>query len=453
MKKRLFGTDGVRGIANADPMTPETAMALGKAVSVVFRGKGKGRTRILIGKDTRLSGYMFETAIAAGICSMGADVMLVGPLPTPGIANLTVGMRAQAGIVISASHNPFDDNGIKFFGSDGFKLPDETEEWIERMVEDQTLLPKPAMGKEIGRAFRVEDAVGRYCVWLKSQFPKELSLSGLRIAVDCANGACYKVAPMVLEELGAEVITMADEPDGTNINDNCGAVYPQGLARLVNDKRCDVGLALDGDGDRAILVDENGDIVDGDAILAICAESMVERGQLLGGGVVGTVMSNFGLEKALKRMGLDLIRTDVGDRHVVAAMLDKGYNLGGEQSGHVVFLDNTTTGDGILTCLKVLEVMLRKNRRLSEIATIFERYPQVIISQKVKEKPPIEALSQVREMVAYVEKVLGNEGRANVRYSGTSPMIRVMVEGPDENVVRSLAEQIMHAIGEEGILA
>jgi phosphoglucosamine mutase len=450
--RKLFGTDGVRGVANVPPMTPETALALGRAAAVMFPA-GRGRTRILIGKDTRLSGYMFETAMAAGIVSMGGDVLLSGPIPTPGIAYLTVGMRADAGVVISASHNPFEDNGIKFFGGDGFKLPDEVEARIERLLEDPSGLPEPATGRDFGRAHRIDDAVGRYCVHLKSQFPRNLSLDGLRIAIDCANGAGYKVGPMVLHELGADVVELGVDPDGTNINENCGAMHPEALARKVVELRCDMGLALDGDGDRAILCDEHGDVVDGDAILAICARHMSETGTLKGGGVVGTVMSNFGLEVALRRMNLQLLRTDVGDRYVVEQMQKGGFNLGGEQSGHLLFLDHSTTGDGILSALRILEVMLSGNRRLSDLAAPFERFPQVVASGKVREKPPLEALAGVQAAIRDAESTLGDKGRVNVRYSGTSALIRVMVEGADEGQVRRLAKQILDAAGEDGILA
>lgn len=451
IKRKLFGTDGVRGVANVAPMTPEMALALGRAAAVMFPA-GRGRTRILIGKDTRLSGYMFETAMAAGIVSMGGDVLLSGPIPTPGIAYLTVGMRADAGVVISASHNPFEDNGIKFFGGDGFKLPDEVEARIERLLEDPSGLPDPATGREFGRAHRIDDAVGRYCVHLKSQFPKTMSLDGLRIAVDCANGAGYKVGPMVLHELGADVVELSVLPDGTNINENCGAMHPEALSRKVVELRCDLGLALDGDGDRAILCDEHGEVVDGDAVLAICAQHMADKGLLRGGGVVGTVMSNFGLEVALRRQGLKLVRTDVGDRYVVEEMQKNGYNLGGEQSGHLLFLDHSTTGDGILSCLRILEVMLSSGKRLSALAQPYERFPQVVVSGKVREKPPLEALGRVQAAIRDAEAAVGDKGRVNVRYSGTSALLRVMVEGEDEGHVRRLAQQILDAAGEEGIL-
>ncbi len=452
VNRKLFGTDGVRGVANVPPMTPEVALALGRAAAMMFPG-GRGHTRIVIGKDTRLSGYMFETAMAAGIVSMGAEVHLCGPIPTPGIAYLTVGMRADAGVVISASHNPFEDNGIKFFGRDGFKLPDEVEARIERLVEDPSGLPGPATGRDFGRAHRIDDAIGRYCVYLKSQFPKNLGLDGLRIAVDCANGAAYKVAPMVLRELGADVVEMGVDPDGTNINENCGAMHPEVLARKVVELRCDLGLALDGDGDRAILCDEHGEVVDGDAVLAICAGHMAAKGALKGGGVVGTVMSNFGLELALRKKGLRLVRTDVGDRYVVEEMQKNGYNLGGEQSGHLLFLDHSTTGDGILSCLRILEVMLEAGKRLSDLSSPFERFPQVTLSGKVREKPPLEALGRVQTAIKDAESALGDKGRVNVRYSGTSALLRIMVEGEDEGHVRRLAQQILDAAGDEGILA
>lgn len=452
IKRKFFGTDGVRGVANVPPMTPEMAMALGRAAAAVFP-YGKGRTRILIGKDTRLSGYTFETALAAGACSMGADVILVGPIPTPGVAYLTGSMRADAGVVISASHNPFEDNGIKFFGTDGFKLPDEVEARMEALVLDPSGLPPVAMGAGFGKASRMDDALGRYCVHLKSELPRQLSLDGLRIAIDCANGAGYRVGPMVFEELGAEVVALGVDPDGTNINENCGALHPEALGRLVVERRCDLGIALDGDGDRLILTDERGRVVDGDAVLAICGEYLAKRGQLRGGGVVGTVMSNYGLEVALARLGLTLERTDVGDRYVVERMLADGYNLGGEQSGHLLFLDHATTGDGLMSGLKILEVMLTQDRRLSDLASTFERYPQVVLSAKVRERTPVEDLQHTSAVIAEVRSALTGKGRVNVRYSGTSALLRVMVEGEDEGRVRSLAERIVAAAGEDGILA
>ncbi|MBL6975792.1 MAG: phosphoglucosamine mutase [Deltaproteobacteria bacterium] len=450
-ERKLFGTDGVRGVANVHPMTPELAMALGRAVATAFPA-GDGRTRIVIGKDTRLSGYMFETALAAGVCSMGADVLLVGPLPTPGIAYMTVGMRADAGAVISASHNPFEDNGIKFFGGDGFKLPDEVEERVEALVLDPDKLPPAAAGRDFGRAYRLKDAAGRYLVSLKSTFPREFSLDGLRIAVDCANGAGYRVAPMVFEELGADVVPLSADPDGTNINENCGALHPEIMARKVKEMRCDVGLALDGDADRCILCDERGEIVDGDCILTLCAGWMKAQGCLKGDAVVGTIMSNLGLQVALERLGLSLIRTDVGDRYVVEEMLRGDYNLGGEQSGHILFLDHATTGDGILSCLRVLEVMKDTGKSLSTLSSAFDRYPQVLLGAKVIDKPPVESLENTQVAIRRIEKALGDKGRVNVRYSGTSAKIRVMVEGEDEGRVRTLAEEILEAVAKDEIL-
>lgn len=384
---------------------------------------------------------------------MGADVLLVGPLPTPGIAYMTVSMRADAGVVISASHNPFEDNGIKFFAGDGFKLPDAMEDRIEELVRDPNLLPPAATGSAIGKAWRIEDAAGRYCVFLKSQLPRDLRLDGLKIVVDCANGAAYRVAPMVFRELGATVREIHCDPDGVNINRDCGALYPATLARVVVEEHADLGLALDGDADRAILCDAGGRVVDGDEVLAICATWMHEHGLLRGGGVVGTLMSNLGLERVLNRMGLHLVRTDVGDRYVVEAMLRDGYNLGGEQSGHLVFLDHSTTGDGILSCLKVLEVMLRSDRSLRDLGAIFERYPQVLLSAKVTSKPPIESLAHLSGAIRHVEGILGPRGRINVRYSGTSSVIRVMIEGDDESRIRALAEEVIAAAREDGILA
>jgi len=451
MQRKLFGTDGIRGVANEYPMIAEVAVSLGQALVTVFRG-GKDRVRVVVGKDTRVSGYMFETALAAGICSVGGRVLLAGTLPTPGIAYMTSSMRAEAGAVISASHNPYEDNGIKFFGGDGFKLPDEVESVIESLVENPASLPPRAKGAEIGKAERIEDAVGRYCVALKSLFPRDLSLDWLKIVVDCAHGAAYRVAPMVFEELGAKVIKMGVEPNGTNINEQCGALYPQAMAKRVVEEGAQIGLALDGDGDRAILADETGRIVDGDEILAICAEYMLNRGVLKGGGVVGTVMTNFGLEKFLGSLGLRLVRTDVGDRYVVEAMKQMGMNVGGEQSGHIVFLDDSTTGDGILSCLKVLEVMARTQKPLSELGKAFERYPQILVSKKVVKKVPFDNLRNLSVAMRASEDALRGKGRINVRYSGTSCAIRVMLEGEDEMELKRLAHEMLCAIEKDGIL-
>jgi phosphoglucosamine mutase len=440
-RPRLFGTDGVRGTANVWPMTAEVALQLGQAVAHVFRS-GRGSHRILIGKDTRLSGYMFEDALAAGLCSMGVDVIQVGPMPTPAMAFLTTDMRCDAGVMISASHNPYHDNGIKFFAHDGFKLPDELEARIEALIASGDLERLRADPDAIGRARRIDDAAGRYVVFLKKTFPLELTLDGLRVVLDCANGAAYKVGPIVLSELGAEVFPIGIEPNGRNINRDCGSLHPERLAAKVQELRADVGIAVDGDADRVVLVTERGEVVDGDALLALCARDLHERGKLRGGGVVATVMSNLGLERALAELGLELIRTQVGDRYVVEEMRRSGYNLGGEQSGHVVFLDHNTTGDGLLTALQVLAVQRRKERPLSELVQGVERFPQVLLNIGVREKRPIEQLPELVLHIEQVEAELAGRGRVLIRYSGTERKARIMVEGEDEERVRAYAEDL-----------
>jgi phosphoglucosamine mutase len=445
--RRLFGTDGVRGVANVHPMTPEVALRLGRAVAYHFRHKER-RGRIVIGKDTRLSGYMFEQAIASGICSMGADVMLCGPLPTPGIAFITSSMRADAGIVISASHNPFQDNGIKIFAADGYKLPDEVESHLEELMAGDELERNVPDSAHIGRATKIEDSRGRYTVFLKSIFPRRLTLDGLRIVVDTANGAAYKVAPWVFQELGAEVIQLGKDPDGMNINEDCGALHPQKMCAQVRKHHAHLGIALDGDADRVIIADEKGEEVDGDTIMAMVGLRMIERGELKKNTLVATVMSNLGLERAFDRVGGIMVRTAVGDRYVVEEMRKNGYNFGGEQSGHLVFLDHMTTGDGILAALQVLSVMLEagSGRPLSELRRVMTRYPQVLVNLKVKEKRPIDAMTEVTKLIAHVEGQLGKEGRVLVRYSGTEHKARVMIEGPDESRIRGWAEQIGEAL-------
>ncbi|MFB6265329.1 MAG: phosphoglucosamine mutase, partial [Bradymonadaceae bacterium] len=396
-QRSLFGTDGIRGVANEPPMTAELALQLGRAVAHHFEGTRAGRdgsehrTRILIGKDTRLSGYMFETALCAGITSMGADVQLVGPLPTPGISSLTTGMRADAGIVISASHNPFRDNGIKLFGPDGFKLPDEQEAAIEATVHagDEPELPD---AEEIGKVSRIDDAAGRYIVFLKNTFPEDLTLEGVDIVIDCANGAGYRVGPAVLEELGADVTTLGADPDGTNINRDCGSTAPEKTTERVRATGADIGISLDGDADRVILVDERGEIVDGDKILGLCALHLAENDGLAHDTLVATVMSNLGLDLALRDHGIDVVRTRVGDRYVVERMREEGYNLGGEQSGHLIFLDHTTTGDGLIAALQVLAIMQRRGKPLSELARVVEPLPQTLVNVDVTRKPPLEQL-------------------------------------------------------------
>ncbi len=450
-ERRLFGTDGVRGKANVHPMTAEVALALGQALAYVIGEAPGERRRVIIGKDTRLSGYLFEDALAAGVCSMGVDVLQVGPMPTPGMAFLAHDMRCQAGVMISASHNPYQDNGIKFFRSDGFKLADALEERIERLIESGELAERRAEPDEIGRARRIDDAEGRYVVFLKKTFPNDLTLDGLRIVLDCAHGAAYKVGPTVLSELGAEVFAIGVEPNGRNINDGYGALYPQRVAAKVRELRADFGVALDGDADRAVLVDETGRITDGDELLALFARDLLERDELRGGKVVATVMSNLGLEKALERLGAGLLRTQVGDRYVVEAMCAGGYNLGGEQSGHLIFLDHNTTGDGLISALQALRIMRRKEQSLSALTAGFERFPQVLVNVKVAEKRPIESLPSLVEAVRRVESELAGRGRVLIRYSGTEPKARVMVEGEDEGRVsqyaHDLADELSRTLG------
>ncbi len=443
---KLFGTDGIRGVANAFPMTTDLAMKVGFSTAYFFRNTHR-RPKIIIGKDTRLSGYMIENAITSGICAMGVDVLLVGPLPTPGIAFITGSMRADAGIVISASHNPYEYNGIKVFGSDGYKLPDETENKIEELILSGEIehLPRPS-ASEIGRARRIDDAQGRYIVYLKNTFPRDLTLEGLKIVVDCANGAAYRVAPTVFEELGAEVILTGDRPNGKNINLDCGALYPEVMARMVREQGADVGLALDGDADRVILADEMGEVLDGDQIMAICAKNYIERDLLKDKTVVATVMSNLGFEVALRKMGGTLLRTPVGDRYVVEQMRQNGYNLGGEQSGHMIFLDHSTTGDGILSALQVLAVMLREGRPLSELKKIMEHYPQKLVNVPIGAKRPITEIPEIKALQKKLEQQLGAEGRMLIRPSGTEPVIRVMVEGIDRDVIEGVAYEMASCI-------
>jgi phosphoglucosamine mutase len=445
MTRKLFGTDGVRGVANVDPMTGELAMQLGRAVAHLFKEE-KGRHRIVIGKDTRLSGYMLETAIASGICSMGADVMLVGPLPTPGISFITTSMRANAGVVISASHNPYYDNGIKIFSRDGFKLPDEMEHKIEELIFSNNLLSLRPTASKVGKAHRIDDAIGRYVVFLKNTFPNDLSLEGLRVVLDCANGAAYRVAPTVLEELGAEVIAIGVDPNGENINDRCGSLHPEVASRFVLEKGADIGIALDGDGDRIVFVDRYGKEVDGDHILAICGLHMLSEGHLRKKTLVTTVMSNMGLERAMKKAGGKVIRTQVGDRYVVEEMVRGKYNLGGEQSGHTVFLDYNPTCDGILTALQVLAIMKRKERPLDELTKVMEPLPQVLYNVEVKEKKDLSEIPEISKKIKSIEKTLGQSGRTLIRYSGTEPLLRIMIEGEEEKKLHRWAQEIVELV-------
>lgn len=446
--RKLFGTDGIRGIANQEPMTTEVAMQLGRAVAHHFTRSGH-RGRIVIGKDTRLSGYMFETALSAGICSMGANVMLVGPLPTPGIAFITSSMRADAGVVISASHNPYQDNGIKIFASDGFKLPDAVEAELEALMESGELNHARPGAADVGKAYKIEDARGRYIVFLKSVFPAKSTLDGIRMVVDCAHGAGYRVGPAVFSELGASVIPSGTRPDGRNINHKSGALHPEHLCALVKKHHAHLGIALDGDGDRVIFADHRGEVVDGDAIMAICARRMLEQKELRKRTLVTTVMSNLGLERAIEAAGGKLVRTAVGDRYVVEEMLRHGYNFGGEQSGHLVFLDHATTGDGIVAALKVLAVMAEEGKSLADLASIITRYPQVLVNVQVRERLPLDRLPHVSALIAKIERSLGNEGRVLVRYSGTEPKARIMVEGPDAQLIRSYAGEIARCLEKE----
>ncbi|MGE0156867.1 MAG: phosphoglucosamine mutase [Geobacter sp.] len=440
--KKLFGTDGVRGVANVHPMTTEMAMQLGRAAAYIFKSSGPRRHRIVIGKDTRLSGYMLESALLAGICSMGVDVLLVGPLPTPGIANITKSMRADAGVVISASHNAFQDNGIKFFSADGFKLPDEIELKIEKLIDSKKIDSLRPTATEVGKAFRIDDAAGRYIVFLKNSFPADLDLSGLKIVLDCANGAAYKVAPAVFEELGAEVIPLGVRPNGSNINAGCGSLHPEVISEAVKQHQAHIGIALDGDADRVIVCDEFGNEVNGDQIMAICATDMLARKTLKKKTLVATVMSNMGLDIALRKAGGKIIKTAVGDRYVVEEMRKGGYNLGGEQSGHLIFLDNNTTGDGVLAALQLLAVMRRREKPLSELAEVMIPLPQVLVNVRVRERKDIMTLPSVAKAIRDVEQKLGDEGRVLIRYSGTEPLLRIMLEGQDKYEITTWANEI-----------
>lgn len=437
--RQLFMTDGIRGKANVHPMTPEVAMKLGQALAVYF-GKDDPHPRIVIGKDPRKSSYILEFAVAAGACSMGASTFQVGPLPTPAIAFLTISMRAQAGVVISASHNPFDDNGIKVFGGDGYKLPDAVEEEIEDLMADESRLAQRPTGADVGRAYRIEDASGRYIAFAKETFPDRLSLRGVKIILDCANGAAYRVAPKVFEELGASVVEVGVYPDGVNINRNVGALHPGNIAELVVREKAHLGIALDGDADRLILVDERGQIADGDAIMALVARGLMDRGGLNHNTLVATIMSNMGLERTMERMGGRLVRSAVGDRYVLEAMRAGGFNLGGEQSGHLIFLDHTTTGDGVIASLQVLVEMLSRGLPLSDLVKDFERFPQMDCKVRVKRKPPLEEVPRMVKAMRLADEKLGRDGRTVVRYSGTEAVLRIMVEGLDSDLVKEMVE-------------
>lgn len=450
MARKLFGTDGIRGKANEGNMTPEIAFRIGAAVTYQIRQRVRHAPRVVIGKDTRLSGYLLEQAISAGVCAQGGRVLLSGPLPTPAIAHLTTSMRADAGVVISASHNPYEDNGIKIFGADGFKLPDAAEEELEALIHGSAIDERRPTGRKVGSATRLDDAPGRYVAFVKQSFPNELTLEGLRIVVDAAHGAAYKVAPSVFYELGADVHAIGVRPNGQNINKKCGAVHPDACAREVVKRKADLGVTLDGDADRVIVIDENGERVDGDVVMALCATRMLERKELAKKTLVATVMSNLGLERAIQGAGGKLVRTAVGDRYVVEAMRKEGYNFGGEQSGHMIFLDHASTGDGLVAALQLLSIVLREQRPLSELANeVMQRVPQILVNARLKERRPLEKMPATMKAVRAAEKKLRDKGRVVIRWSGTEPKLRVMVEGEDMKRIEAMAHSIAQAaVGE-----
>lgn len=442
---KIFGTDGVRGRANVYPMTVETALALGRAAGKLFKQKN-GKRKVVIGKDTRLSCYMFENALIAGLCSMGIDTLMVGPFPTPGVAFITRAYRADAGIIISASHNPYYDNGIKFFSSEGFKFPDSWEAEMEKLVADGSFEDCLPLDGDIGKNTKINDADGRYIEYVKATFPRRLSLKNLTIVLDCANGASYKVAPLVFRELDATVHVYGNAPNGLNINDHCGSLHLETLQKAVIDHRADIGIALDGDADRVIMVDENAQIIDGDAILAICARDMLKQGLLRNKKIVSTVMANLGFIKSMEECGIEVVRSQVGDRYVIQDMIKHDVNLGGEQSGHLIFLDHNTTGDGLVSALQVLRIMIETESKLSDLASIFKRYPQACVNVKVNRKPQLETLDNVTQAIKNAESQLGDSGRVLVRYSGTENICRVMVEGPKQKQVNLIAQTIAAAV-------
>ena len=450
--KKIFGTDGVRGTANVEPVTAETALKLGRAAAHVFKNlesqsRGRGNHKIVLGKDTRLSGYMLENALSSGILSMGVDVLFIGPLPTPGVAYVTRSLRADAGIVITASHNPYTDNGIKFFRADGYKLDDQIEAQIESLVfsgEVEKIRPSAA---EIGKAVRIDDALGRYIEFVKASFPRGLTLEGMKIVLDCGHGAAYKASPCVLRELGAEVIVYGNQPDGKNINENCGSMHPEAMCQKVVEHRAHLGIAHDGDADRVLLCDETGALIDGDDIMAIAALDMLAENSLAGKTLVSTVMSNAGLEAAIIRAGGKMLRTGVGDKNVIDEMLKRGLNFGGEQSGHLIFRDYGTTGDGLVAALQILRILKTRGRPLSKLAKCWTRFPQLVTNVIVREKKPFDQLDGVNRLVATAEKELQAQGgRLLLRYSGTEPKIRLLVEGRDRKTLQTWSKKICAAI-------
>ena len=450
--KRIFGTDGVRGTANIEPVTAETALKLGRAAGHVFKhlesqSRGHGRHRIVLGKDTRLSGYMLENAISAGILSVGVDVLFIGPLPTPGVAYVTRSLRADAGIVITASHNPYDDNGIKFFRADGYKLDDRIEREIEDLVFTGRIENIRPTAEDIGKAVRIDDALGRYIEQAKSSFPRGMTLEGMRIVVDCAHGAAYKSTPCVLRELGADVITYGNQPDGKNINKDCGSMHPNLMCQKIWEHRADAGLAHDGDADRLLMCDEGGHLIDGDDVMAMAAIDMLEHNQLAEKTLVATVMSNAGLDVALSKAGGRIVRTDVGDKNVIDEMLKHGYNLGGEQSGHMIFRDFSTTGDGLVAALQVLRIMRAKGQPLSKLVRCWTRFPQVVTNIRVREKRPFAELDGITHLLEEAEKELkADGGRVLLRYSGTEPKCRLLLEGREKPILDKWNEKISAAL-------
>ena len=453
--RRIFGTDGVRGTANIEPVTAETALKLGRAAAHVFQrmsadaGRATGRTTIVIGKDTRLSGYMLENALAAGIMSLGADVLVIGPIPSPGVAYITRSLRADAGIVLSASHNPYEDNGIKFFRHDGYKLDDAIEKEIEDLVFSGAIdAIRPTAGK-IGQAKRIDDALGRYVEFAKASFPRGLTLDGLRIAIDVGNGAAYKSSPYILRELGADLIVAHNTPNGRNINKDCGSTHPEEIQRIVRETKAHIGIAHDGDADRTILCDEAGEIVDGDEIMAIAAVDFMKRGCLAQNTLVATVMSNYGLNETLTQHGGQVLRTSVGDRYVIEAMMKDNLNVGGEQSGHMIFRDFGTTGDGIVSALQILRVMMETAKPLSELKRCLVKYPQAQRNLQVREKKPLAELPHIQKAVEETEQSLNGAGRVLLRYSGTEPKIRLLIEGRDGAQINAQADRIARMIQED----
>lgn len=449
---KLFGTDGVRGVANIEPVTAETSLKLGRAAAHVITGAdgklgiGSRRPTVVVGKDTRLSGYMLESALVAGLTSLGVDVLLIGPLPTPGVAYITRSLRADAGIVLSASHNPYADNGIKFFRHDGYKLDDDIEHRIENLVFSGQIDNIRPTADRVGKAFRIEDALGRYVEYAKASFPKDLTLEGLRVAVDCGHGAAYKSSPVILRELGAEVLPFNNTPSGTNINHGCGSTHPEEIQRIVRETGVNVGITHDGDADRALLCDEAGAIVDGDEIMAIAATAMLREGTLAESTLVATIMSNAGLDECIERAGGRVIRTKVGDRYVIEEMLARKLNLGGEQSGHMIFRDFSTTGDGIVSALQILRIMVSTRQSLSQLKACITKFPQAQRNLRVREKPPLETLDSVQKAISTAETHLEGKGRVLVRYSGTEPKVRILVEGKVQSIIDADADSIRDAL-------